>query len=727
MTRSSTKAPSVSASNLLPRDAPECETLAEPGPCPKCGAEVPVCDEVAEIAAARQKALAPYLEQAGQLRSRFEQIPKGKIPLTSDQFVTCMQDTEVMLFASKAVSCFERIAALDMNDRQKVGSQVRRAVAESIEEIAELADVAAELARFAPQGPAAELRSHGIFAGQVGVTVVATLIETITAGTIAEARGANREMQAALDSYSAPADELFERLHHYHQPDIDARVSQVLQKPGNYSDELGFVEIGKVFGAFAGEGSLFGALADRARTYFAHLIPTADLPEGGAVVLILPAVMLASLNRPLLGHRAATGMVELVSEAIEADRKAVAEVARRGTGEGPRIFAAASRVYKGMRQMLRADQVEAIDEELALREALSAYQELSESSYKSYGRMLLELEAIAAGEPLAERDRQPTLTPLKERLEASDRDLLRETGAAIDTALRNAIAHAEYGWDPEAEEVENYETGKRWTPEELELGVERLVSTVVGLDAGFCAKLVVEDLGLTQPEWLGSAKAPTLTTTLVETMFAASGFEEIAVADRGATVTISAAEPSDLTPLMTAMGGVSVIAPDAESYQVIDGSTNATLIDVPGSVMRTARDAPAESKDLALLRAFFESALRTGSERADATRESLALQTKIVSVTAMLDVVENGMRPEAFTRMRSRFEGVREFALEQETPAENELNKLVPRLERVISLTYPAAREEAKAAAKLARQLSPLVDWAERQGVVWPPAAPGRQ
>jgi hypothetical protein len=298
---------------------PECDTVAEPGPCPKCGAEVPATDEISEAAKSRQRALEPFSKEARVLRRRFEDPPEATIPLANDQFVACLQDAGVLGRIQQVLAACHDLAALDMNDPQAIGTEVRQAVAASVDEIRELTNIAEELARFAPPGPAFELQDMGIQVSRLGSDVIARLIETVTARTIEEAKEANRLMQAALDSFHFPTDSLFERLDEYAQPDVDARVSLVLDKPGTYTDEFGFIDTGKVFGAFVGEETLFQSLAERARMYFSHLGPSESLSEGAAVALILPAVMLGTLDRPLVGHRAARGMVALFEAAMDHD------------------------------------------------------------------------------------------------------------------------------------------------------------------------------------------------------------------------------------------------------------------------------------------------------------------------------------------------------------------------------------------------------------------------
>lgn len=167
--------------------------------------------------------------------------------------------------------------------------------------------------------------------------------------------------------------------------------------------------------------------------------------------------------------------------------------------------------------------------------------------------------------------------------------------------------------------------------------------------------------------------------------------------------------------------------PPADSYKVVDDGSGVALLDVPGDEMRAARDAGEHEKDLAIMRALCSSAGRTGRDEREAVRESLAVQAKVVCVTATIDVVEHGVRPEAFSRMRARFEAVREFALSRRASDERELAKLAQRFERAIALTYAATRNEGKDLIRLGRSLARIIVWAEAQGIVWPPHAAVQQ
>lgn len=102
------------------------------------------------------------------------------------------------------------------------------------------------------------------------------------------------------------------------EPDIDARIALVIGKEGPYTDEFGFIHPGRVFGAFAEEEHSYRRLAEKARSYFVHLLP-AEIPDAGAALLILPAVTIASLDRPLLAHRCARETAQLLAAAAAAD------------------------------------------------------------------------------------------------------------------------------------------------------------------------------------------------------------------------------------------------------------------------------------------------------------------------------------------------------------------------------------------------------------------------
>ena len=699
---------------------PDCGELSEPGRCPSCGGEVTSSEEVAEIARARQQALGPLLEQARELQTRLFELPDPTVPVSSDQFAGCIEQAAIEERIETAELFGQRVAALDLDEKAAVGGTVRSTLGTELEDVRELCSVCAELSRFSPSGPAATLREQLIAATARVVEMFVRLLEAITASTIPEVRASQELLQEAIYSTSPLPENLAVYLHRLSEPDLDARIALVIGRPGPYTDPYGFIDPGRVFGAFAEEGHSYVHLADCARAYFAHL-GLAEIPVAGAALLILPAVTLASLDRPLLAHRSATQMANLVAGAADCNREVAAAVVARTSKESQRIFAATSRVQKGMRLLYRAAEIEDVDEELLLREVMFGYQELSESAFRAFGWAVLGLQAILEGEEVSLEEEPPMLGSLEQRLTASSSALARSLGTAVDRELRNACGHSQYRWDAETEEVEYLKTGRRWNIDELATATEALGNAVVGVDAGFCCGVLAAEIET------GTPATPEITAVLSEANFAVAGYELTALDQKGADATVAGVDRSDLTPLMTALASQSLLAPGAEAYRAIEDGSGKVLLDLSAEQMTAATSAPPQRQDLAIINSFFDSALRTGRPTREAARESLVVQTKVLAMSALRTLALEGAEPELVSTIRARSELVRSFAQGHPEIGEPLRGSATGRLERLIAETYRLEHGETKALERTLRRINAVFRWAEEQGVRWPPSAPAHE
>jgi hypothetical protein len=680
-------------------------------------------DEVGEEAEARQKALGPMLEEARQLQIRLNEPLAATVPVTNDQFAACAQDAEVTSQVLAVLQSCNQLARLDMDDPKEIGGTVRIAITEELSRLERLVGTAEELARLRTKGPAAELQTSMSEAAAMGVAVVLHLLEALTATDYAGVESASAALQVAFDSYKAPDSELFERIEQWAEPDIDSRLSLVLSKPGPFTDEWGFVDAGKVFGSFAGEERLFGEAEECAKGYFSHLLPESDIAPGEGVMLVFAAITLGVLDRPLLAHRCSRQEFELMRDAQAADAEKFHRVINRIGAEAPRLFAAGTRIEKGFRLLALAATVEEIDEQTAIREVMSAYRELAEGALRAHGRAVLDFAAIASGEKPDEAEQAPPLAELKDRLAASDSELAQAMAAGADPDLRNASAHSQYRWDSKRKEVVDTDTGKRWSVPDLETLTEALIGSVLGADAGFCCFVIGHHLGekLAAPFKVGDI--PQLVELLAQALFAAGGSGEVKVSDGGATISLGHIDRGDLSKPMTALGGISALAPQIEAFQVFDAESGELLLDVPATALVAANDASFETKDLMIITAFYESGLRRGHPPEAATTASLAAIAKVIAVQAMQDFVDaGGPDPSAILKTRERFEYARKFAYESgvNTP---ELLKVAKKIEKVVAQTYDLARGDLKAFKRLVPLCNWLVAWAEEAGVAWPPTA----
>ena len=93
---------------------------------------------------------------------------------------------------------------------------------------------------------------------------------------------------------------------------------------------------------------------------------------------------------------------------------------------------------------------------------------------------------------------------------------------------------------------------------------------------------------------------------------------------------------------MTALGGLSTLAPHLEAFRVFDAESAELLLDVPASALVAANEASFETKDLMIIAAFHQSALRRGHALEAATAATLATIAKTIAVQAMQDFVDAG-------------------------------------------------------------------------------------
>lgn len=699
---------------------PGCEEASEPGECEVCGAEVPDSEESTELAVTRRAVLASLLERAEELwrECSAERPPAARV--TGEQLAGAVAQSKVLGLLDDAGLACQRLSTFDFDDAEVLGASAREAVAAELDLVEEVRDLCFELAAFDVRPAQPELHDELIAAGRRGVEMLLRFLETLDAQTIAEVREAEGRLQEAIHRSSTYID-LDDRVEALAQStDLDARIALVTGRPGPYVDEAGFVSLGRVFGAFAGEEGVYDQLADAAATYFRHLLPGKLEPVAGAM-LILPAVSLASIDRPLLAQRCATAMTELVDSAVALDREAVGAVLHRNAEEGPKLFAAASRVQAGMRLIRHASELEEIEEELILREVMNGYLEIVESAFRSYAWAVLQMQAVLKGKTLGQGE-PPMLGSLLQRLRASDSGLARALAEAADVELRNAAGHAQYRWDPEAQEVEDLEKDRRWTVAELEERTEALGDSVVGVDAGYLCAAVAAGI---EVDASAATSDPRIREQLVETSFALGGYEMTELSSDGATATVRAGGDASLLSLMRTVASLAALVEAKDAYRVFDADSGKALLDVPAEQMLAATRGAEETRDLHVVQCFADSQIRTGAQVSQAARDGFVLQVKGVAFNAEHALVLIGPSDPVVVGIRTRAEVVLDF-LARHPEIDSQIAKAGKRrLERLIAATFALQRGEPKALDGLVRRLGAAFNWAEQQGVSWPPGFDG--
>lgn len=591
---------------------PECGEPREPGLCPECGVEVGVSADVAEIAAARRSALESVDAELQVLVGRFEELPEGSIVVSNDQFATAVSDAGIFDQIGEMTGIGTELGSLDVNDRAVIGGQLRTKMARRVARVADLLEACEELALFDPEGPAGELRAVAAESGRYGARLTQAFVAILVAATVPAARAAEAEMQALLGSFpfKGRIDELVAEMRGWMLPDFDARAALVLGRPGCYSDAYGFLDIGAVFGAFTDEEEPLAALAGCGRRYFSHLLGSGPVrDEALECFLVVPAIGLATLDRPLAAHRIARATYELLERASQIAPEETRDVVERTIGEGELIFEALEQIRRGVIMLDAGMSTGAADDGAVLKTIMEAYRDLSETSFRTYGRLILDLERVKQGKTASEGTDPPMLGNLSEALAASSEPAAKGLATSIDTGLRNACGHSQYRWDEEAEEVVDMRTAQRWSLETLEASVATLGAAIAGADAGYSCFLTSGMTKVEVPNWARGGSG-TLAWIVAKANFSLHGFEVVEVGGGGLTVTIEDGGEIDTMGLMSTLGGMTMFAGPEDAVRVL-GASGDVLLDVEAAAFREASAAPPQFKDLAILAPYLSNAMRT--------------------------------------------------------------------------------------------------------------------
>ncbi|HYI80578.1 MAG TPA: hypothetical protein VEW67_06935 [Thermoleophilaceae bacterium] len=636
--------------------------------------------------------------------------------------MACVEDLGVVSRAAEIAGMWTCLAAFDYDDSQEVGGPLRRTVAEYLERIRELLEDSWELALFEVSGPGAQLRDEAIAAGRWGAEIVDVLLRALVAGSPSEAEQAAVALQELLDRFwffdrlDALADEANESA----ELDDNARIARVVGRTGNYVDEFGTLDVQAVLGAYADQDAPLDHLARDASRYLEAIFAPAEARDDGAyALLVLPAVMLATLDRPLLAYRAARLTYDLLLRAWGSDSAAVRMIVSRATDEAPRLLAASSRIQQSFRLLAYDERGDEVDDVAAVTTGLNAYQEVAESAYRMLGHMVLDLDRVArGGSPSPATADAPMIGSLTQELTASDDPAARELGAACDSALRNAIAHSQYRWDPQAESVHDLKTGETWDADTLQQSMHALIGAVTGADASWACFVVASDLELS-PSWATDGSAPEATLLLAALGFSSRGFHVRGVEDDGATVVIEPPDTIDPSRLIPGLGGMAVNAPKAARYRVKSADDHTVLLEVAATALWQALNADAEVQDLAIVETTVSAMIAAGWDQTDAIEEIATLEAKVVAVTGM-QVLAEAVGPSALEVIRRRLAHLREF-IATSPHKRRALNNLRDKLARAEATAVASAIDDV-ARRRLVDQLTGLCQWADQRGINWPPS-----
>lgn len=700
----------------------KCGTVGVPGRCETCGAEVPDTTGENEAVRARRAALLPLLQDAEAIFASYGAIGEAHVPVASEQYVSTLTDTQVTENARRVIGFPRRSQTFDLNDPQTVGGAVRRAVVSHLDELRALRREIEEFAWFVPPHGLEAVRDGLLTVGRRSTEVAVSVLRMWTSTTYSEAQRLEAETQMLLDDLG-PFDLLSETLDAYDHPpprDLDDRAMAAFGPGARVTDDLGAIEPARVFAATTSEGEEpFAALARRAGGYFEHLLerPGDELAAEKAF-LILPAVVLACLDRPLPAHRLARASAQLMGRAWAADATATRERIEQTTAQGARLFASATRMQNDIRYLASGQASDAVE---VLDRLVSTYKRLAESGFRTHAALLLDLHDLAAGRTLRAGS-MPLLGELEDRIEAgaADDPALAELRGAVRRDLRNAEGHEDYWVDAESLEVV-LPSEERLDLAGLEAAFERLGGTVAGLEAGFGCFVVNVGIELPVPDWLSENRAPLATELLATAALAAYGFDlvEVRWAEDALEVLVDHEQEPDRAALLPPLAGLAVVFSGVQVLRVHSRVEDRELIEVKAAAFADFLEAPDGVKDLAVFVPLQDAARRAGRSDADALGDALAMCVAVLMVVDVPRIAEWGEA--GFTDLVARLTFIQRRVVPKPWPRDRRLRKALDHLTRATAAARAAQLGGPEALDRLARHLGALGNWVEARGVQWPP------
>jgi len=702
---------------------PGCGVLAEPGPCKDCGAEAPESDEVADTVRARQQALGPTCERVTDLLAQFDHLPSGNVVVSNDQFATAVSDSGVFDLLAELVMLGSKIEELDVNDTSVIGHELRTLLNQRADEGESVLTACRELALFDPQGPALELRTIAWNSGRYGALVLDAFLEVLTAPSIRKARAGMERMQGLVSGfpYGTRIRELIPAMEAWSVPDVDARASLVLGRDGHYTDGDGFLHPGLVFAAFHDESEPAARLTAQARRFFSYLLGEEDSGDTSLdSALVMPAVALGVLDRPLGGHRVARSVFEELGQVAAEHPEEAQLLVDRTAAMGGIVFAAAERIQRGF-ALLRVGEEAGVSEDAHVLDAiLSAYKDLAEGAFRTYGWLVVGVAALHNGDALPGDADPPTLGALEQRLAACGRGAGERLAACCDSALRNAVAHSQYRWDAERAEMHDLRTDQRWDIEELEYASTAIVDAVVGAEAGYACFLADGAVELREPAWMAEGTIPAAVELIAAITFGLRGHEVIEVSEDGGTIVLAGDGPFDKTRLTAAVIGLRATFKSADSIQVktVEGNL---LLDVAGTSLDEVLEGKDQFKDLVCLAPSFSDWERTNKDRSQGLRAILAVQVRLVVAEAEAGGDDSDFGPHTLLRLADRLGFIFKWVESRKRQEDSELDPALSHLRRARAQTFAAIQGDHQALGRVVEELQWLSEWSDRSGLQWPP------
>lgn len=692
---------------------PNCDVAREPGPCPECDAEVPA-PEIDQQAKARGRAFRPLAERLTEIRGRFDEIGQGEIPLTADQFLQAINETDIYERAGQMPRVGRELSGLDLADPKVIGGEARKIIATHLDRVEGLLACCEAIGRFRAEPPADELRALAIDTGRFGADIASALVGAVAAQSFDEAREEAARAQELLGGFplGGAISEVLEKLEPVAVPDLNRRLAVALGSEGDFIDEDGNLDISRILIGFADEEEPLAVLAERAETYFSHLIDGPSAGDGSGAILLPSLSLVAASDRPLRTHSAAWQLKENLSRAAGTDKTATRALINRTTAQGALIYTALSRVERAVGQL--GDDSEA---EHAIDQVMSAYKNLTETTFRTIGWLSDSLDSIIEGKRVPVEEHPPMLGELCQRL-ATGSELSRLLAESVDPGLRNAEAHSQYQWVANRQVVKDLRTKQEWTVDEISDALIVLSSCLAGADAGYACFVVGDGMPGQLPDWLHEGETPIALEMLATLCFAPYGHEVETVKDKGGTVVLRKAGSRDPARLIPPLGGMGVFAEtDTFSVRTTEGDV---LVEIDASAVRAAITAKPAFKDLSILNLAYENSRNQATDPRRTDGEFAAFAAKVIGVSGLRSLVAYQFAPGVLSDLRDRVNWGANLLKRLDTD-EVDLRELQRRLSRTRASLSKASKGTPSSIESLATQLTNLAECAEATGFSWPP------
>lgn len=683
-----------------------CGSEGAVGVCSDCGGVRPANAETDPLLHMRRGALSGMDARIRALAARLGDTPAGHVPCTGLQYGRVLADSDLLDEAQRVTELFKQLHGLDLGDSKVVGSTLRSCIEQLAEQVGAVVGVRRTLMWFLPPESCRELREMVTALAHGAVRLAQATIETLTAGQGDASRLAG-ELQSHVDA-SVDFDRFCELLDMLKSdPDsLDDRVGVAFGLAGTYTDEHGRLDFARVLAAEADSDEPLLEVARRATSYLSHAIRDPQALGAEAAVLALPASTLASLDRPLIGHRVAFELSEGLWRAHAADAPGTRALVERTLDDGPRLLASLARAETTQRRI-------ALDAEATPADAVSDLVELyataAEAGFRSYSWLALDLERITGGEKVSHQPGMPMLGEIAQRLAASSGDLAGLLAQAVSPELRNAAKREGYAADVGGTSLDMHDGAL--AADELQDLTETMVACVAGMDAAIAAWGLESGLLLAASlPGDSTAGADYARRVITRSLLLVSGGELLSVS-WGSTVALAARmrRPLVRASLLQLLGGISELWPKTEKLEMRDEDGTLIVAALRESFVRF-RNAGPETCAITTLYGVFDAAVSIGEDREEAAQDAVAVMIRFLTPEEIESDLQ-GSQEVTLRILAMRAAAARAFIEVHSLGPSGLDKKFTALLRRAEIAALAAARGDQGALSRMLKALTPLYEW----------------